>query len=102
MVLKEDQGNATNGKQKRQCSSRHNCSFGHDGDKRAKPTPKSAPPSEPLTQKDGRSASRKKNLRGRSPSGKFDRQPCKDYLKGVCTKSPRDYWHPPECQFYLV
>ena len=44
--------------------------------------------------------SRKKNLRGRSPSGKFDRQPCEDYLKGICTKSPCDCWHPPECQFY--
>ena len=42
----------------------------------------------------------KKNLRGRSPSGKFGRQPCKNFLKGICTKSPCDYWHPPECQFY--
>ena len=29
---------------------------------------------------------------------KFARQPCRDYLKGICTKSPCDYWHtePPE------
>ena len=46
----------------------------------------------------GRSASRKKNLRGRSPPKKFARQPCKDYLKGISTKSPCDYWHLPECQ----
>ena len=31
-----------------------------------------------------------------SPSLKFSRQRCKDYLKGTCTKSPCDYWHPPE------
>ena len=22
-----------------------------------------------------------------------------NFLKGTCTKSPCDYWHPPECQF---
>ena len=61
---------------------------------------KSAPPSEPPTQR-GRSASRKKkNLRGWSPSGKFARRPCKVYLKGICTKSPCDSWHSPECHFY--
>ena len=32
-------------------------------------------------------------------SGKFNRQPCKNFLKGVCSKLPGDYWHPPECQF---
>ena len=48
----------------------------------------------------GGSASRKKNLRCRSPSAKFARQPCRDYLKGTCTKSPCDDWHLPECQFY--
>ena len=31
---------------------------------------------------------------------KCARQPCKYYLKGICTKSPCDSWHPPECQFY--
>ena len=36
---------------------------------------------------------------GWSPSGKFARQPCKVYLKGICTKSPCDSWHSPECQF---
>ena len=55
-----------------------------------KPTPQTAPPSEPPTQ-GGRSASRKKNLWGRSPSGKFARQPCRDYFKGFCTKSPCGY-----------
>ena len=82
-----------------QCLRGDKCIFWHDEKKRPKPTPKTEPPSEPPTQR-GRCASRKKNLRGRSPSGKFARQPCKDYLKGICTKSLCDYWHPPECRFY--
>ena len=57
------------------------------------------PLSEPPTPR-GRSASRKKNLRGPSPSGKFARQPCSEYRNGIWIKSPCDYWHPSECQFY--
>ena len=60
--------------------------------------PKTTPSSELPTQR-GRSASRERTLRGRSPSGKSIRQPCKDFLKGICTKLPCDSWHPPECQF---
>ena len=44
--------------------------------------------------------SRKRSLRGRSPCGKTNRQPCKNFLKGICTKKPCDFWHPPECQSY--
>ena len=71
-------------------------SFSHDENNRAKSTPKSALSSEPPTEKDGRKTLRRKNLRGRSPSGKFARQPSRDYLKGICTKSLCDYWHPSE------
>ena len=99
-MLKEDKENATNGKQKGQCSRGDKCSFRHDEDKRAKPTPKTAPPSEPPTQR-GRRESRKKKLRGRGPPGKFARLPCEDFLKGICTKLLCDNRHPPECQFYL-
>ena len=28
------------------------------------------------------------------------RLPCKDYLKGTCTNSFFEKWHPPECLFY--
>ena len=28
------------------------------------------------------------------------RLPCKDYLKGACTNSFCEKWHPPECLFY--
>ena len=99
-MWKEDKENATNGKQKGQCSRGDSCSFQQEEEKRAKPTPETAPHSESQTEKGGRSASRKQNVRGRSPSRKFPRQPCRDYLKGICTKTPCDYWHLPECQFY--
>ena len=68
-------------KAKGQCSRGDRCSFLHDGHERAKPTPKTAPPSEPPTPRGG-SASRKMSLRGRSPSGRTNRQPCKNFLKG--------------------
>ena len=97
--VERGQGVCYQWKAKGQCLRGDKCSFRHDGDERAKPTPKAAPTSEPPTQR-GRSASRIKNLGGRSPFGKFDRQPCKNFLKGICTESPCDYWHPPECQFY--
>ena len=35
-----------------------------------------------------------------SPSGRMFRCPCKDYLKGTCTNSFCEKWHPPECLFY--
>ena len=47
-----------------------------------------------------RSMPRRKTLRGLSPSGKFARQPCRDCIKGKCTRPSCNCWHPPECQFY--
>ena len=47
-----------------------------------------------------RNASRTRSPRGKSPSGKMARWPCKDYLKGTCTNSCCEKWHPPECLFY--
>ena len=47
----------------------------------------------------GGSVSRKRNARGRSQSENFNRPPCKYFLKGTCTKSPCEYWHPPGCKF---
>ena len=38
--------------------------------------------------------------RGKSPSGRMFRLPCKDYFKGTCTNSFCEKWHPPECLFY--
>ena len=45
-------------------------------------------------------ASRTRSPRGKSPSGRMFRLPCKDYLKGTCTNSIFEKWHPPECLFY--
>ena len=54
---------------KGQCLRGDQCSFRHDGYERAKPTPKTAPPSDPPTPR-GRSASTRRSFRGRRPSGK--------------------------------
>ena len=32
--------------------------------------------------------------------GSILRQPCRYHLKGTCTRTSCEYWHPPECQFY--
>ena len=34
------------------------------------------------------------------PSGRMSRWPCKDCLKGTCTNSFCEKWHPPECLFH--
>ena len=48
----------------------------------------------------GRNALRTRSPRGRSPSGRMSRLPCKDYLKGTCTNPFCEKWHPPECLFH--
>ena len=82
-----------------QCSKGDNCSFRHDVNKRAEmrqpnPSPNSS------TWQDERNASRTRSPRGKSPSGRMSRWPCKDYLKGTCTNSFCEKWHPPESLFY--
>ena len=51
-------------------------------------------------QQDGRNASKTRSPRGKSPSGRMFRLPCKDYLGGTCNNSFCEKWHPPECLFY--
>ena len=51
-------------------------------------------------QQNERKPSRTRSPRGRSPSGRMSRWPCKDYLKGTCTNSSCEKWDPPECLFY--
>ena len=64
--------------------------------KRAKTTqPNSSPSSS--TRQNERNASKTRSPRGKSPSGRMFRLPCKDYLKGTCTNSFCEKWHPPEC-----
>ena len=62
--------------------------------KQPNPSPSSS------TRQNERNASRTRSLGGRIPSVKMARLPCKDYLKGTCTNSLCEKWHPPECLFY--
>ena len=52
----------------------------------------------------GRSEERDKTRRpsrGKSPSGKADKAPCRNWAKGSCTKGDQcDFWHPRPCKFY--
>ena len=82
-----------------QCSKGDNCSFRHDINKRAKATQPNPSPRF-STQQNERNASRTRTPRGKSPSGRMCRWPCKDYFKGTCTNSFCEKWHPPECLFY--
>ena len=82
-----------------QCSKGDNCSFRHDVNKRAKMTQPNPSPNSYM-QQDERKASRTRSPRGKSPGGRMFRWPCKDYLKGTCTNSFCEKWHPPECLFY--
>ena len=69
-----------------QCSKGDTCSFRHDVNKRAKMTQPNPSPSS-STRQNERNASRTRSPRGKSPSGRMSRWPCKDYLKGTCTNS---------------
>ena len=82
-----------------QCVKGDSCSFRHDVNKRAKMTQPNPSPNS-FMQQNERKASRTRSPRGRSPSGKMARRPCKDYLKETCNNSFCQKWHPPECLFY--
>ena len=66
-----------------QCVKGDNCSFRHDIDKRGKVTPSNPSPNS-FMQQNERKSSRTRSPRGKSPSGRMSRWPCKDYLKGTC------------------
>ena len=102
-------------KEKGPCSQRDRCSFRHETQVDAqKPEPKAATLSEPCPQKPehtavtpseptvsrGRSVSRKKSIRGKGNRASTLRQPCRSCMKGTCTRTSCEYWHPPECHFY--
>ena len=82
-----------------QCSKGDNCSFRHDMNKRGKVSPSNPSPNS-LMQQSERNSLRTRSPRGRSP--KWENVfLCKDYLKGTCTNSFCEKWHPPpECLFY--
>ena len=82
-----------------QCIKGDNCSFRHDINKRGKVTQSNTSPNS-FMQQNERKASRTRSPRGRSPSGRMSRWPCKGFLKGTCNNSFCERWHPPECLFY--
>ena len=77
----------------------NNCSFRHDMNKRGKSSP-SNPSQNSFMRQSERKPSRTRSPRGKSPSGRMSRWPCKDYLRGTCNNSFCERWHPPECLFY--
>ena len=82
-----------------QCVKGDNCSFRHDINKRGKIT-QSNPSPNSFMQQNERKSSRTRSPRGKSPSGRMSRWPCKDYLKGTCNNSICERWHPPESLFF--
>ena len=82
-----------------QCSKEDICSFRHDFSKHAKMTQPNPSPNSFMRQRE-RKPSRTRSPRGRSPSGRMSRWPCKDYFKGTCTNSFCEKWHPPEFLSY--
>ena len=87
-------------KEKGQCSKGDRCNFRHETQDRVQnPEHTAATPSGPTVSR-GRSASRKRSIRGKGNHGSIPRQPCRYYLRGTCTRTPCEYWRPPECQFY--
>ena len=75
-----------------QCVKGNNCSFRHDMNKRGKSSP-SNPSQNSLMQQSERKPSRIRSPRGKSPSGRMSRWPCKDYLRGTCSVSSRINFH---------
>ena len=82
-----------------QCVKGDNCSFHHDMNKRGKVAPSNPSPNSFMRLSE-RKPSRTRSPRGKSPSGRMSRWPCKDYLRGTCNNSFCEKWHPPECLFY--
>ena len=76
-----------------------NCSFRHDINKRGKSS-SSNPSQNSFMQQSERKPSRTRSPRGKSPSGRMSRWPCKDYLRGTCNNSFCERRHPPERLFY--
>ena len=99
--VKGGEGECYQWKEKGQCSKENRCIFQHESNDRAqqKPNPNAATPSEPSMTR-GRSVSRTGSIKGKSNHGSILRQPCRYYLRGTCTRTSCEYWHPPECQFY--
>ena len=71
----------------------------YDMNMRGKSSPSNPSPNSFMRQNE-RKPSRTRSPRGKSPSGRMSRWPCKDYLRGTCNNSFCEKWHPPECLYY--
>ena len=67
--------------------------------KHGKSSPSNPSPNSFMRQRE-RKPSRTRSPRGKSPSGRMSRWPCKDSLRGTCNNSFCEKWHPPECLYY--
>jgi hypothetical protein len=97
------------------CNRAGDCPFEHDCDKanerRGRPREKAAGgkgterEKTPRKQSGADSGSKPRKpqseMRNKSPSGKPDRKPCTNHLKGTCKLGDKcDYWHTPPCIHY--
>ena len=83
-------------KEKGQCSKGDKCSFGHESNDRAQQKTETESRHTFRAINDTRSKCRGKEVsRAKVILGSFNRQPCRYYLKGTCTRSPCEYGHPP-------
>ena len=94
-----EQGDCWQWKAEGQCSKGNTCSFRHETNKRAKPATQPAPSPEHPKSQDVTDSAKAKSPRGRSPSGRINRLPCKDHLRGTCANPSCEKWHSPECLF---
>ena len=82
-----------------QCSKGDRCSFGHDGNKRAKAT---TPPVLAFAAARYENPARATRPKGRSPSGRISRLSCKHHLKGTCANPFCEKFHSQQCMFYKL
>ena len=82
-----------------QCVKGDNFSFRHDMNKCGKSSPPNPSPNSFMRQNE-RKPSMTRSPRGKRPSGRMSRWPCKDYFRGTCSNSFCERWHPPDCLYY--
>ena len=82
-----------------QCVKRDTCSSRADMNKRGKLSP-SNPSQNSFMRQSERKPSRTRSPRGKCPSGRMSRWPCKDCLKTTCNNSFCKRWHPSERLIY--
>ena len=99
MALKEEKLPVTSGKKKASVRKETDAVSATRLKDRAQKPEHTATPSEPTVSR-SRSVSTKRSIQGKSNHGSILRQPSRCHLKGTCTRTSREYWHPPERKFY--